>query len=145
MIEYELNSPVLEAARYFLFSLSSVPTIKGHAYGNIYITNIADVTRATDARYTAVTENGTDANGNTTYSYPEIVMGDDGYYHIGSKTGSLLLAELTEATLWSQIHVGSNTIQVADGLVPASLYYISYWDNRMNVNLNIEGQPTKFV
>ncbi len=146
---YIANRPT-KVSLYFCYLRNSQDefnkTESEHAYiGNIYITNIADVTRATDARYTAVTENGTDANGNTTYSYPEIVMGDDGYYHIGSKTGSLLLAELTEATLWSQIHVGSNTIQVADGLVPASLYYISYWDNRMNVNLNIEGQPTKFV
>lgn len=118
-----------------------------HAYiGSIYITNISSVVRATDAKYTAVTEDGTNNDGSVKYAYPEISMGEDGYYRLNNDHKSLLLADIYRASLWSQIHLGSLTVTGPENSpIPASLYNLSYWDNRTNVNLNVEGTSSKFV
>lgn len=44
-----------------------------------------------------------DENATTSYkNYVDVVMGDDGFYHVGSKTGPILLAKLCGSTQWSE-------------------------------------------
>ena len=102
------------------------------AIRDIYITNIANVTRATDMLYDAVTELGSG------YEYVDIVMGDDGYYRVGSKDGELLLADINNATLWSTIHLGYSTFVPESGAnsYATSLYMLSYWNSKIRYTDN---------
>lgn len=107
------------------------------AIRNIYITNIKDVTRATDVKYSAVAPDG-----NGGYAYPEIVLGEDGYYRIKGKNGgddTLLLADILNATVWTERLESATFVPSGESsAVAASLYNLSFWNNKINVNLGVE-------
>lgn len=107
------------------------------AIRDIYITNLSNVTRATDMLYDAVTQDGADASGNPVYDYPEVAVGDDGYYRVGSKTGELLLADVSNATLWSALHVGSSVFTPEeDTKCAASMYDLSFYNSEIKYSDN---------
>ncbi|MGN1372519.1 MAG: peroxiredoxin family protein [Candidatus Coproplasma sp.] len=59
--------------------------------------------------------------------YVTPVLGDDGFYHVGSKTGPLLYISLTNITPWSELHATDNQF-VHDGATDyATLYLMSYF------------------
>lgn len=120
------------------------------AIRNIYITNITDVRRATDVKYNAVTKTGVDAGGNAVYGYPEVEAGADGYYRLkdgGNITDTLLLADVLGTTLWTDLHVGASTFIPAgqESPVYSSLYYLSYWNGDINVNLYNEDEEAPLI
>ena len=102
---------------------------------NVRILDAADVDTATYIpRYAAVTEDGFD------YSYVDIVLNEkDGYYHVGTEDGPLLLAELMnytqfseESTIWDLAYNGTITL---DG----HNYYddlVTYFNFASNASLN---------
>ena len=105
------------------------------AIRDIYITNINSVTRATDMLYEAATVQSSDS---ALCTYPTIVMGDDGYYRVGSKDGQLLLADILNATLWSTLHVEASTFTPEDdpNAFATSLYMLSYWNPNIAYTAN---------
>ena len=102
---------------------------------NVRILDASEVDTATYIpRYAAVTEDGFD------YSYVDIVLNEkDGYYHVGSENGPLLLAELMnytqfseESTIWDLAYDGTITL---DG----HNYYddlVTYFNFASNASLN---------
>ena len=102
---------------------------------NVRILDAAEVDTATYIpRYAAVTEDGFD------YSYVDIVLNEkDGYYHVGTEDGPLLLAELMnytqfseESTIWDLAYNGTITL---DG----HNYYdelVTYFNFASNASLN---------
>ncbi|MDE6597482.1 MAG: TlpA family protein disulfide reductase [Clostridia bacterium] len=109
------------------------------AIRDVYITNVDNVTRATDMLYEAVTQTGVDNAGNLIYTYPSIVMGDDGYYRVGTKDGELLLADITNTTLWSTLHVGTTTFlpeEDASNPYATSMYMLSFWNSKIKYTEN---------
>lgn len=63
--------------------------------------------------------------------YETAVLGDDGFYHVGTKTGPLLYISLTNITPWSKAHTENNTFTYTDGSSTesafASLYLMTYF------------------
>jgi len=69
------------------------------------------------------------------YSYPEVFLGEDNYYHVGSENGPLLLAEMTnysqfseEETLWNLVYDDELKIN-GEVMYDKMLQYFSYASN----------------
>ena len=101
---------------------------------NMRIVDEKDVDTATYLpRQVATTDDG------FTYEYADVVLGTDGYYHVGSANGPLLLANLMgysqfseEETIWDIVYSGTVTV---DG----HNYYddiVEYFNYASNSNLN---------
>lgn len=63
--------------------------------------------------------------------YTDVVLGDDGFYHVNSKTGPLLYISLSNITAWSKAHTENNTFNYvydsAEGSTYATLYEMTFY------------------
>lgn len=59
--------------------------------------------------------------------YAKTVLGDDGFYHVGSSDGPLLYISLTNITPWSEQHTINNHFEHDGASDYATLYLMSYY------------------
>ena len=93
---------------------------------NIHLKDISaiektiDVKRACASGYT---------EGATRYdNYVTPVLGDDGYYHVGSKNGPLISISINSTLApWIQLHMSENTTTEDGNSYSNTLYYLTYW------------------
>ena len=106
---------------------------------NIKITRAVDTDRALDNRTPVVSQISDDGQSYT--DYPEVVLADDGYYHVideNGEIGPMLFADMIgvknqspDPTPWSKRVFGSDTTHedLENGTIYAnSMYYITYWE-----------------
>lgn len=60
-------------------------------------------------------------------NYTAVVLGSDGYYHVGTENGPLLYMSISNITPWSALHAVNSRIDTAEGTVYASLYDMTFY------------------
>lgn len=77
--------------------------------------------------------------------YTDVVLGDDGFYHVNSKTGPLLYISLSNITAWSQAHTENNTFDYVYDSVAGSGYATLYEMTFYKYSEMIESEDGKTV
>jgi thiol-disulfide isomerase/thioredoxin len=96
---------------------------------NVKVENALESTSALDIQRSAAYNSGTGStNGKAYDTYATIVYNEtDGYYHVGTKDGPLLLADIIYSTAWSLPHAKSKTVELEGGSeYPTSPFYIDF-------------------
>lgn len=91
---------------------------------NIRTTKVSDDVDALDVIREAAS--GTFSGGKYEH-YVDTVLGDDGFYHVGSVDGPLLYISLTNITPWSEQHTNNNRFEHDKSSDFATLYLMTYY------------------
>lgn len=103
---------------------------------NISLRNASSITSPLDVMRPAASGLEDGATKYSSYIIP--VMGDDGFYHVGTKTGPLLYITLSNLTPWSDLHTGNQVSFGSSSPYYATLYYLTYF------NFAETGEETSF-
>jgi hypothetical protein len=97
---------------------------------NVKIENALESTTALDIKRDAVYNSGTTKTDGKAYdTYPTLVLNTtDGYYHVGSVDGPILLVDILNTTAWSVPHTGKKTVTLEASATEygASPFYIDF-------------------
>ncbi|MGN1060285.1 MAG: peroxiredoxin family protein [Candidatus Coproplasma sp.] len=91
---------------------------------NIHTSTVSSDTPALDVIREAAS--GTFKEGKYEH-YVDVVLGSDGFYHVGSADGPLLYISLTNITPWSEQHTENNHFEHDGASDYATLYYMTYF------------------
>lgn len=91
---------------------------------NIRTSKVEDSTSALDVIREAAS--GEISEGKYTH-YVTPVLGDDGFYHVDSKTGPLLYMSISNITPWSELHATNNHFEHDGASDYATLYLMTYY------------------
>ena len=105
---------------------------------NVRVVNAADISNATYIPHWAATN--PNSNGLGFQNYADVVLGSDGYYHVGSDTGPLLLANMMGVTPFSEndsvFSIISNAYSMSSGLAQYYNTVVKYCNYASNAKIN---------
>lgn len=93
---------------------------------NLHVETVSDESAPLDIMRECVSGEFNEGEGRYSY-YVTPVMGDDGFYHKGSKDGPIIYMTINNITPWSAVHTTDNHFEADGTSLFATLYYMSFY------------------